>query len=136
MTITEQPETATGPAINFGDVQAAAERLRGVAHRTPVLTSRTLDAMTGARVYLKAEPFQRIGAFKFRGAYNAISALEPETRSPRRGHELLREPRPGRGALGADLRDPGDDRHADRRSPGQDRRHTRLRRGDRLLRSV
>ena len=80
MTITEQPETATGPAIDFGDVQAAAERLRGVAHRTPVLTSRTLDAMTGARVYLKAEPFQRIGAFKFRGAYNAISALEPETR--------------------------------------------------------
>jgi len=80
MTITEQPETATGPAITFGDVQAAAERLRGVAHCTPVLTSRTLDAMTGARVYLKAEPFQRIGAFKFRGAYNAISALEPETR--------------------------------------------------------
>src|ERR687898_742002 len=81
MTITEQPETATGPAIDFGDVQAAAERLRGVAHHTPVLTSRTLDAMTGARVYLKAEPFQRIGAFKFRGAYNAISALEPEIRS-------------------------------------------------------
>ena len=81
MTMTRQPETATGPAIDFADVQAAAERLRGVAHRTPVLTSRTLDAMTGARVYLKAEPFQRIGAFKFRGAYNAISALEPETRA-------------------------------------------------------
>ena len=80
MTITEQPETTTGPAIGFSDVQAAAERLRGVAHRTPVLTSRTLDAMTGAQVYLKAEPFQRIGAFKFRGAYNAISALEPEIR--------------------------------------------------------
>src|SRR5918992_1238468 len=62
MTITEQPETVTGPAIDSGDVQAAAERLRGVAHRTPVLTSRTLDAMTGAQVYLKAEPFQRIGA--------------------------------------------------------------------------
>ncbi len=52
MTISRKPETATGPAIDFGDVQAAAERLRGVAHRTPVLTSRTLDAMTGARVYL------------------------------------------------------------------------------------
>ena len=78
MTITRQPETATGPAIDFADVQAAAERLRGVAHRTPVLTSRTLDTMTGAQVFLKAEPFQRIGAFKFRGAYNAISALEPE----------------------------------------------------------
>ena len=80
MTITEQPDTTTGPAIGFSDVQAAAERLRGVAHHTPVLTSRTLDAMTGAQVYLKAEPFQRIGAFKFRGAYNAISALEPEIR--------------------------------------------------------
>ena len=82
MTITE-PKLTTGPAIRFGDVQAAAERLRGVAHRTPVITSRTLDGMTGARVYLKAETFQRIGAFKFRGAYNAISALEPEVR--RRG---------------------------------------------------
>ena len=81
MTITEQPKTAIGPAIDFHDVQAAADRLRGVAHRTPVLTSRTLDAMTGARVYLKAEPFQRIGAFKFRGAYNAISALDPEVRA-------------------------------------------------------
>jgi threo-3-hydroxy-L-aspartate ammonia-lyase len=80
MTMTEQPNTTTGPAIDFADVQAAAERLRGVAHRTPVLTSRTLDAMTGARVYLKAEPLQRIGAFKFRGAYNAIAALEPEIR--------------------------------------------------------
>src|SRR5918997_2581361 len=80
MTITEQTETFAVPAIEFGDVQAAAERLRGVAHRTPVLTSRTLDAMTGAQVYLKAESFQRIGAFKFRGAYNAISALDPETR--------------------------------------------------------
>jgi threonine dehydratase len=52
-----------------------------VAHRTPVLTSRTLDEATGARVFLKAEPLQRIGAFKFRGAYNAISALDPETRA-------------------------------------------------------
>jgi threonine dehydratase len=69
------------PAITFDDVQAAAERLLGVAHRTPVLTSRTLDEMTGAQVFLKAEPFQRMGAFKFRGAYNAISALDPETRA-------------------------------------------------------
>src|SRR5829696_5012248 len=81
MTMTEQLKTTTGPAIDFADVQAAAERLRGVAHCTPVLTSRTLDAITGAQVYLKAESFQRIGAFKFRGAYNAISALDPETRA-------------------------------------------------------
>ena len=64
-----------------GDVRAAAERLRGVAHRTPVHTSRTLDGMTGARVLLKCENFQRGGAFKFRGAYNAVSLLSDEERA-------------------------------------------------------
>jgi threonine dehydratase len=63
------------------DVHAAAERLRGVANRTPVSTSRTLDAMTGARVFLKCENFQRGGAFKFRGAYNAVSRLSEEERA-------------------------------------------------------
>jgi threo-3-hydroxy-L-aspartate ammonia-lyase len=63
---------------SFGDVQAAAGRLRGVAHRTPVLRSRTLDAEVGADVFLKCEGFQRVGAFKFRGAYNAISRLSPQ----------------------------------------------------------
>jgi threonine dehydratase len=61
--------------IGFEDVQAAARRLRGVAHRTPVITSRTLDALSGASVFLKAENLQRAGAFKFRGAFNAVSAL-------------------------------------------------------------
>ena len=61
--------------MNAADVRAAAERLSGVAHRTPVLTSRTLDEVAGAQVFLKAETFQRSGAFKFRGAYNAISTL-------------------------------------------------------------
>ena len=64
--------------LSLTDVQAAADRLAGVAHRTPVLTSRTLDERVGAQVFLKAENFQRIGAFKFRGAYNAISRLDPE----------------------------------------------------------
>jgi threonine dehydratase len=64
-------------AIGFDDVLAAAERLRGVAHRTPVLRARTLDERCGARVFLKAENLQRVGAFKFRGAWNAISALAP-----------------------------------------------------------
>src|SRR5919202_3870361 len=64
--------------IGIDDVRAAAERVRGVAHRTPVLTSRTLDERCGGRVFLKAENLQRIGAFKFRGAWNAISALRPE----------------------------------------------------------
>jgi threonine dehydratase len=63
--------------VTFEDVRAAAERLRGVAHRTPVVTSRTLDARTGARVYLKCENLQRMGAFKFRGAYNRIAQLTP-----------------------------------------------------------
>jgi threo-3-hydroxy-L-aspartate ammonia-lyase len=64
--------------IGIDDVCAAADRLRGVAHRTPVLTARTLDERCGGRVFLKAENLQRIGAFKFRGAYNAVTALAPE----------------------------------------------------------
>jgi threonine dehydratase len=63
------------PVIELDDVRAAAHRLAGVAHRTPVFTSRTLDAAVGARVHVKAESFQRGGAFKFRGAYNKISSL-------------------------------------------------------------
>jgi len=70
--------TGTGFAATFADVRAAAERLRGVAHRTPVITSATLDERTGARVFLKAENLQRIGAFKFRGAYNKIAQLDIE----------------------------------------------------------
>src|SRR5437588_1482848 len=59
----------------FADVERAARRLAGVAHRTPLVTSRTLDEIVGAHVVLKAEGFQRMGAFKFRGAYNAICQL-------------------------------------------------------------
>jgi threonine dehydratase len=70
-------ETAEPLAIDAMDVQIAAERLRGVAHRTPIFTSRTLDERCGASVFLKAENLQRVGAFKFRGAWNAISALAP-----------------------------------------------------------
>ena len=64
--------------IGLEDVEAAAGRLEGVAHRTPILRSRTLDERTGAAVFLKAENLQRGGAFKFRGAYNRISSLSPE----------------------------------------------------------
>jgi threonine dehydratase len=63
------------------DVRAAAERIRGAANATPVVTSRTLDALTGATVFLKCESFQRGGAFKFRGAYNAVSRLSADERS-------------------------------------------------------
>jgi threo-3-hydroxy-L-aspartate ammonia-lyase len=62
----------------YCDVEAAAARLAGIAHRTPVLTSRSVNEKTGAQVFFKCENFQRIGAFKFRGAYNALSQLSDE----------------------------------------------------------
>jgi threonine dehydratase len=65
-------------APTFADVQAAAWRIAPHAHVTPVLTSRTLDAMAGAQLFLKAEQFQRAGAFKFRGACNAIGSLDTD----------------------------------------------------------
>lgn len=61
--------------LQFAAIEAAAARLQGVAHRTPVLTSATLDGLLGARVFLKAENLQRMGAFKFRGGYNAVNSL-------------------------------------------------------------
>lgn len=67
-------------AISYADVEAAAQRLEGIAHRTPVLTSRTVNERTGARVFFKAENLQRMGAFKFRGAYNALSQLSAAQR--------------------------------------------------------
>ena len=67
--------------IALDDVRAAAARIEGIAHRTPVLTSRTLDEATGARVFLKAENLQRAGAFKFRGACNAVASLTGEERA-------------------------------------------------------
>jgi threonine dehydratase len=66
--------------LSYEDIAAAHERLKSVAHRTPVLTSATVDALTGARVFFKCENFQRMGAFKFRGAYNALSQLGDEER--------------------------------------------------------
>ena len=78
-------DTATNQPlpVSYADVAAAAGKLKGVAHRTPVLTSRTVDERTGAKVFFKCENFQRMGAFKFRGAYNALSNLGDEQR--RRG---------------------------------------------------
>jgi len=67
--------------ISLDDVQAAARRIDGVAHRTPVLTSRALDEAVGATVFLKAENLQRGGAFKFRGAYNAVASLSADERA-------------------------------------------------------
>jgi|SRR5437899_6432871 len=64
----------------YADVDDAARQIAGVAHRTPVVTSRTIDTRTGARVFFKCENLQRAGAFKFRGAYNALSRLSPAER--------------------------------------------------------
>src|SRR5687768_16185658 len=62
----------------FDDVRAAAARLKGVAHRTPVLTSTTADDLLGAKLFFQCENFQRMGAFKFRGGYNALAKFTPE----------------------------------------------------------
>jgi threo-3-hydroxy-L-aspartate ammonia-lyase len=66
--------------LDFARVKLAADRLRGNAHRTPVITSRTLNERTGGAVFLKNEGMQRAGAFKFRGAFNALAALPDEVR--------------------------------------------------------
>ncbi len=78
--INPAPASALLHIPTFHDVQTARERISGVAHRTPVLTSRTANARTGAALFFKAEPLQRAGAFKFRGAYNAIAALDTLSR--------------------------------------------------------
>ncbi len=67
-------------SVSYEDIAAAHERIRPHAKRTPVLTSSTVDALTGARVFFKCENLQRMGAFKFRGAYNALSQLNADER--------------------------------------------------------
>ncbi len=67
--------------LEFDDIRAAAARLHGVAHRTPVLRSRTLDRLLGAQVFMKAENLQRMGAFKFRGGFNAVNVLTDAQRA-------------------------------------------------------
>jgi threonine dehydratase len=72
--------TGEAAGLSLADVTAAAERLEGVVNRTPVMSSRTLDAAVGASVLVKCENFQRSGTFKFRGAYNLISQLPDDER--------------------------------------------------------
>ncbi|MBL0093279.1 MAG: threo-3-hydroxy-L-aspartate ammonia-lyase [Piscinibacter sp.] len=67
--------------LQFAEIEAAAARLKGVAHRTPVVSSRTLDDLLGMQVLMKAENLQRMGAFKFRGGYNSVNVLSDEERS-------------------------------------------------------
>ena len=83
MTMPAPDPAAQALPVSYGDVAAAARVLAGHSHRTPVVTSRTVDERTGASVFFKCENLQRCGAFKFRGAYNALSRLAPEQK--RRG---------------------------------------------------
>ena len=71
-------DRALPAAVTYADVEAAARRLEGVAHRTPVATSRQFDELAGCSAYFKCENLQRMGAFKFRGAYNALAALDAD----------------------------------------------------------
>jgi threo-3-hydroxy-L-aspartate ammonia-lyase len=71
----------TALSVTYEDIVAAGKRLEGIARRTPVHTSSTVDERTGARVFFKCENFQRMGAFKFRGAYNALSRLTAAERT-------------------------------------------------------
>ncbi len=75
-----EPDAMQSQPVTYEDVRAAADRLDGIAHRTPVMTSRTVDARSEAEVFFKCENFQRTGAFKIRGAYNAIRQLPPEAK--------------------------------------------------------
>ena len=76
-------DAPAAPQVTYADVEAAAARLAGVVHRTPVVTSSQFDARAGCRAFFKCENLQRMGAFKFRGAYNALSILSPDEK--RRG---------------------------------------------------
>jgi threonine dehydratase len=73
--MTSAPTQLTDLPVSFQDVEVAALNLQGVAHQTPIITSRTVDEQTGSQVFFKCENFQRTGSFKFRGAYNALKQL-------------------------------------------------------------
>src|ERR1700692_3918284 len=107
-----------GPASwpTAADVDEAARRLAGVALHTPLLTSAALDAMTGGRVFLKAETLQRTGSFNVPGAHNKLAAGPPGERARGlRGGVVNRQSRAGRCGRGPPARHALRDRHAARR---------------------
>ena len=109
-TITAQPSPTS---------RSAARQIAGVAHKTPVATSRTVDARTGATVFFKCENLQRGGAFKFRGAYNALSRPRCRRATPRRRHLLVGQSRAGDRAGRPGARHPARHRDADRCAGGR-----------------
>jgi threonine dehydratase len=84
------PAAIIPAAIGLEHIRDAAARIAPHAHVTPVLHSRSLDDLVGARLFFKCEQLQRVGAFKFRGACNAVWSLDDATRRARRGHAFLR----------------------------------------------
>ena len=121
-------------SVTFADIEAAAGRIAGVAVRTPLLESPALNERTGARILIKPETLQRVGAFKFRGAYNRLIQLTPDERTRGVVAFFVGQSRPGRGAGRAASRHAGDHRHPGRRPGGEGRRDARLWRRDPLLR--
>ena len=77
----ESANTVSDLPITYSDIVAAHQRIAGVVHRTPIMTSRTADDAVRARLFFKCENFQRAGAFKLRGAYNALVQLSPEQKT-------------------------------------------------------
>ena len=134
-TMTPEPNDMPAVPIGIDDIVQAAKRLEPWAHRTPVLTSRTLDERSGAGVFLKCENLQRVGAFKFRGAMNAPAVARRRSEGGGSGHPFLGQPCPGPGAGGSVARRAGDDRDAPDGAGGQASGHRWLRRADRALRA-
>ncbi len=119
----------------FDDVLAAAMRIRPYVHRTPVLTSETLDRLAGARLFFKCENLQKAGAFKARGATNAVFALPDEAAARWCRHALVRESCSGVGDGGGKARHPGLRGDAGERPGGEEAGRRELRCGDHLLRA-
>ena len=118
-------------APTIADVEAARERLAGVARETPLYPTETFSRLTGRSVLLKAENLQRTGSFKIRGAYNTIATLGERERAGGRRRSERRQPRPGGRVGGARGRHPGDDLHAAGRADGEGRGDAVVRRRDR-----
>jgi hypothetical protein len=102
--------------IGIDDVRRAARRLEGVAHRTPAITSRSLDRLVGGQVLLKPEPLQRAGSFKFRGAYNKNASMLARRPLERDRCVLIRQSRTGCRVSRGIARNLIDDRDAHRRT--------------------
>jgi threo-3-hydroxy-L-aspartate ammonia-lyase len=109
--------------ISFDDITAAAARLDGVARRTTVITSRTADERTGAQLFFKCENLQRMGAFKFRGAYNALAQFTPAQRKAGVLTFSSGNHAQAVALVGAAARHPGGDRDAAGCAGAEDHRH-------------